>query len=208
MMANYCGGLPMPDRSHTIRQEITGVVLFVGAIWAVFLVSLLFPGLDEYGVIPRRTIGLVGIPAMPFLHANLQHILSNTVPLVVLLILLAGSRAESWEVVVLIAFLGGLLLWIFGREAVHIGASGLISGLTAFLILSGFLEKRIIPLLIALLVGFFYGSSLVLGDHPSFRLPDLVGRPSLRSDRRRASWLSSLRERRARPRDPGTSIAG
>ncbi len=156
----------MPDQSHTIRQEITGVILFVGAIWAVFLVSLLFPGVDEYGVIPRRTIGLVGIPAMPFLHANLQHILSNTIPLVVLLILLAGSRAESWEVVVLIAFLGGLLLWIFGREAIHIGASGLVSGLTAFLILSGFLEKRIIPLLIALLVGFFYGTSLVLGVIP------------------------------------------
>jgi membrane associated rhomboid family serine protease len=158
----------MPDRSHTIRQELTGVILFVGFIWAVFLVSLLFPGLDEYGVIPRRTIGLVGIPAMPFLHANLQHILSNTIPLVVLLILLAGSRAESWEVVVLVAFLGGLLLWIFGREAIHIGASGLISGLTAFLILSGFLEKRIIPLLIALLVGFFYGTSLVLGIVPRF----------------------------------------
>jgi membrane associated rhomboid family serine protease len=96
----------------------------------------------------------------------LQHILSNTVPLFVLLMLLAGSRAESWEVVVLITFLGGLLLWIFGREAIHIGASGLISGLAAFLILSGFLERRIIPLLIALLVGFLYGSVLVMGVIP------------------------------------------
>jgi membrane associated rhomboid family serine protease len=158
----------MAGEPHTIRQEITGVILFVGAIWAVFLWSLLFPGVDEYGVIPRRTVGLVGIPAMPFLHANFQHILSNTIPLVVLLILLAGSRAESWEVVVLVAFLGGLLLWIFGRPAIHIGASGLISGLTAFLILSGLLEKRIIPLLIALLVGFFYGTSLILGVIPRF----------------------------------------
>lgn len=156
----------MPGEPHTIRQEITGVVLFVGAIWAVFLVSVPFPGLDQYGVIPRRIVGLFGIPAMPFLHANLEHILSNTIPLVVLLILLAGSRAESWEVVVFIALLGGFLLWIFGREAVHIGASGLISGLIAFLILSGFLEKRIIPLLIALLVGFFYGGSLVIGVIP------------------------------------------
>ena len=103
---------------------------------------------------------------MPFLHGNLQHILSNTVPLFVLLVLLAGSRAESWEVVAIITFLGGLLLWIFGRPAVHIGASGLISGLTAFLILSGFLEQRIIPLLIALLVGFLYGGSLVMGVLP------------------------------------------
>jgi membrane associated rhomboid family serine protease len=158
----------MPGEPHTIRQEISGVIVFLGAIWAVFLASLLFPGLDHYGVLPRRMVGLVGIPVMPFLHANLQHILSNTIPLFILLVLLAGSRAESWGVVVSISLLGGLLLWIFGREAVHIGASGLVSGLVAFLILSGFLEKRIIPLLIALLVGFFFGGSLLLGVVPRF----------------------------------------
>jgi membrane associated rhomboid family serine protease len=125
----------MPGEPHTIRQEISGVIVFLGAIWAVFLASLLFPGLDHYGVLPRRMVGLVGIPVMPFLHANLQHILSNTIPLFILLVLLAGSRAESWGVVVSISLLGGLLLWIFGREAVHIGASGLVSGLHAFLIL-------------------------------------------------------------------------
>jgi membrane associated rhomboid family serine protease len=156
----------MSGEPRTIRQEISGVILFIGAIWAVFLVSRVFPALDHYGVIPRTTVGLVGIPAMPFLHLNLEHILSNTIPLFVLLILLAGSRAESWEVVVLIGLLGGFLLWIFGREAVHIGASGLISGLTAFLVLSGFLEKRIVPLLIAVLVGFLYGSSLLFGVIP------------------------------------------
>jgi len=156
----------MPDASHTIRQEIHGVVLFVGAIWGVFFVSLVFPRLDHYGVVPRQLVGLVGIPAMPFLHANLHHVLSNTIPLFVLLILLAGSRAESWEVVTIIAVMGGALLWIFGRTAVHIGASGLISGLTAFLILSGFLEQRLIPLLIALLVGFLYGGSLIVGIVP------------------------------------------
>src|SRR5262249_12678314 len=62
--------------------------------------------------------------------------------------------------------LSGLLLWIFGRPAVHIGASGLISGLTAFLVLSGILERRLVPLVIALLVGFFYGSSLLIGIIP------------------------------------------
>ena len=197
----------MAGGPHTIRQEITGVVLFVGAIWAVFLVSLVFPVVDEYGLIPRRTIGLVGIPAMPFLHANLHHILSNTVPLVVLLVLLAGSRAESWEVVVLIAFLGGLLLWIFGREAVHIGASGLISGLTAFLILSGFLEKRIVPLLIALLVGFFYGSSLVLGVIPHFG-SQISWDGHLCGAIAGALVAIALARAPTRPRDPGTSIAG
>jgi membrane associated rhomboid family serine protease len=158
----------MPDSSHTIRQEIHGVLIFVGAIWAVFLASFAFPRLDDYGISPRTLVGLVGIPAMPFLHANLHHIVSNTVPLIVLLLLLAGSRAESWEVVAIIIVMGGTLLWLFGRPAVHIGASGLVSGLTAFLILSGFLEQRVVPLLIALIVGFLYGSSLLLGVIPRF----------------------------------------
>lgn len=156
----------MAGSSHTIREELHGVVLFVGSIWAVYFVSLAFPGLDRYGLVPRKLVGLIGIGTMPFLHGNFQHILSNTVPLVVLLVLLAGSRAESWEVVVLIAVLGGTLLWLFGRTAVHIGASGLISGLASFLIFSGFLERRIIPLLIAVLVGFLYGGSLIAGILP------------------------------------------
>jgi membrane associated rhomboid family serine protease len=58
------------------------------------------------------------------------------------------------------------LLWLCGREAVHIGASGLIAGLGAFLIVSGFLEWRLGPLLIALVVGFFYGSALLSGIIP------------------------------------------
>jgi membrane associated rhomboid family serine protease len=156
----------MPGSSHAIREELHGVLLFVGSIWAVYVLSLAFPGLDRFGLVPRRLGGLIGIGTMPFLHGNLQHILSNTVPLVILLLLLAGSRAESWRVVVLIAVLGGALLWLFGRTAVHIGASGLISGLATFLIFSGFLERRIIPLMIALLVGFFYGGSLIAGILP------------------------------------------
>jgi membrane associated rhomboid family serine protease len=156
----------MPGSAHTIRQEIHGVVLFVGSIWAVFLVSLALPAVDRYGVVPRTAVGLVGIAVMPFLHANLHHLLSNTLPLVVLLVLLAGSRARSWEVVLSIAILGGALLWLFGRPAIHIGASGLISGLIAFLILSGLRERRFVPLLVALVVAFLYGSSLVLGIVP------------------------------------------
>ena len=74
------GAISMAESSHTIRQEIHGVVLFVGAIWAVFLVSLVFPRLDYFGVIPRELVGLPGIVAMPFHHANLDHLLSNTIP--------------------------------------------------------------------------------------------------------------------------------
>ena len=158
----------MQDASHTIRDELGGIVAFVATIWGVFLASCFVPGIDHYGVIPRTLAGLAAIPAMPFLHENLHHILANTVPLFILLALLAGSRARSWEVVIDIVLLGGFLLWLLGRPAIHIGASGLIFGLIAFLILSGLLEKRLVPLGIALLVGFTYGSTLISGILPRF----------------------------------------
>ncbi|MGA2259746.1 MAG: rhomboid family intramembrane serine protease [Thermoguttaceae bacterium] len=156
----------MRNASHTIRQELFGIVAFIGVIWGVFAVSTFFPHLDNFGVVPRTLPGLAGIPAMPFLHANLDHILSNTFPLFILLALLAGSKAQSWVIVVDIVLLGGLLLWLCGRSADHIGASGLIFGLIAFLILSGFLEKRLVPLAIAVIVGFGYGSTLISGVLP------------------------------------------
>ena len=156
----------MQNASHPIREELHGILVLIGFIWAVFLASLAFPSLDSLGVTPRTLVGLAGILAMPFLHANLYHLLSNTVPLFILLALLAGSKARSWEIVIEVVLLGGLLLWLFGRHADHIGASGLIFGLIAFLIVSGFLEKRPVPLLVAVIVGLLYGGTLFSGVLP------------------------------------------
>lgn len=164
----------MPTSSHTIREELYGILVFVAVIWAVFFITWFFPSLDSLGVTPRTLVGLVGIATMPFLHGDLHHILSNTVPLFILLALLAGSKARSWEIVVEVSLLGGLLLWLFGRPATHIGASGLIFGLIAFLMVSGLLERRPIPLLVSVVVGFFYGGTLFwnvlprLGSHISW----------------------------------------
>ncbi len=159
---------------HTIQREIRGVAIFIAVMWSVLLVDWVLPAdFTQWGIVPRTVWGLVGIPLAPFLHAGLGHILSNTLPLVVLLTLLAGSRANSWEVVAEIGVVGGGLLWLFGRQAgqagqySHVGASGLIYGLIAFLLVSGFREKRPVPLLIALLVGFLYGGTLISGVLPS-----------------------------------------
>lgn len=154
------------NNQHSIWQELPLVVLFVGLIWLVFLLDRFLP-LEEWGLIPRDGTHLFGIITMPFLHGNFDHLMSNTVPLLVLLILLAGSRANSRMIVLTIILLGGGLLWLFGRgNALHIGASGLVFGLAVFLIVSGFLERRIVPLLIAVLVAFMYGSDVLWGILP------------------------------------------
>ena len=158
----------MRDKSATIREGLRSILVFIGAIWAVFLLSLALPALTAHGVVPRTLIGLVGVPAMPFLHANWQHLLSNTVPLFVLLSLLAGSRANSWVVVITVALAGGILLWCFGRPAVHIGASGLVFGLAVFLIVAGLRERRFVSLVVAVMVGLLYGGTLLWGVLPQF----------------------------------------
>jgi membrane associated rhomboid family serine protease len=80
--------------------------------------------------------------------------------------LLAGSRARNWEIVGELVLLSGVLLWIFGRPAIHVGASTLIFGLAVFLVVSGFRERRPLTILIAVLVLFFYGGSVVAGILP------------------------------------------
>jgi membrane associated rhomboid family serine protease len=156
------------DRTPHLRRELTGIVVFVGIIWAVFVANWLVFPIDfiSFGLIPRTLFGAIGIVTMPFLHADWGHLLSNTVPLFVLLVLLVGSKARSWETVVEIVLLGGVFLWVFGQKGTHVGASSLIFGLVTFLIVSGLLERRIIPLIVALTVGFLYGGTLLSGVLP------------------------------------------
>ncbi len=151
---------------HKIKEEVLVIAIFIAVIWIVFGLDYFLP-LEKLGLVPRDGGGLFGILAMTFLHGDLQHIMSNTLPLVVLLALLAGSRADSRKVVAIIIVFGGVLLWLFGRgDYVHIGASLLVFGLASFLIVSGILEKRTIPMIISIIVALVYGTSLLSGIMP------------------------------------------
>ena len=158
----------MKDATHSIRQELKGIAIFVGVVWGAFILNwiVFFVDFNSFGLVPRTFWGIVGIVSMPFLHTDWGHLLGNTVPLFILLALLAGSKARSWEIVAEIVVAGGVLLWTFGRNATHVGASGLIFGLVAFLIISGLFERRIIPLIVSFAVGILYGGTLIWGVLP------------------------------------------
>jgi membrane associated rhomboid family serine protease len=156
----------MPSLAESVGKELKTILVFVGILWAMYLLSLVWPSVREYGLRPRTASGLVGIFTMPLLHANLRHIVANTIPLVVLLFLLAGSRARSWMIALEIIVLSGVMLWLFGRRANHIGASALISGLIAFLILGGVFERRAVPIIVAVVTFALYGGSLLWGVIP------------------------------------------
>jgi len=157
-----------PRYIHSVRDDVLGILLFLGLIWVVFLIDTFVPFIpfERLGLIPRAVRGLDGIVTMPFIHKDFGHIIGNTVPLGVVLLLLAGSRANSIAIVVMTVVLSGLLLWIFGREARHIGASGLIFGLIAFHICAGIFEKRMQSILIAVVVGLLYAGTLFRGIVP------------------------------------------
>ena len=129
-----------PRNIHTIRHDLYKVGLFILAIWIVFVLDR-FLALEALGLKPRDLRGVPGIIAMPFLHVDLKHLLGNSVPLAVTLMLLAGSRANSSAIVILIVILSGAGLWLFGRNANHIGASGLVFGLITFHIFAGIFER-------------------------------------------------------------------
>ena len=152
---------------HRITEELHFVIVFIGLVWSVFLVDLVLPTeLSNFGLTPRRMTGLPGIVTMPFLHNGWDHILGNTVPLTVLLCLMAGSRANTYVAVPVIVIIGGILLWLCGRFATHVGASGLVYGLIVFLIVAGIREARLRAILIAVVVGLLYGTTLLTGVLP------------------------------------------
>lgn len=154
--------------NNVARRNVIFILVLIGGILAVFLLEFVAPeDVLSHGLVPRTARGLVGIATMPFLHANLAHLLGNLVSLVVLLTFMLAFHSQKLIVdVLMIDIVGGLLLWLFGRPAVHFGASGLIYGLAGFMIVTGITHRRFLEVVGALAVAVFYGNSLIWGLLP------------------------------------------
>jgi len=140
----------------------------VATMWVVFILNQMV-GVDfnQFGIIPRETEGIKGILFAPFLHGSLAHILSNTVPMLVLTtVLFWFYKKIAVRILLLSAIMGGALVWVFGRSAYHIGASGVIFSLVGFLVASGIFRKKIKALLLAIVIFVFYGG-IVWGILPT-----------------------------------------
>jgi len=134
--------------------------LLVCTLFLVMIAEAVSPiDLRGFGVTPRTPWGLVGILFCPLLHANMQHLLANAVPLFVLLVLLFwDKRYFPLATLALIWLASGFGTWLIGRSgSVHIGASSIIYGLVSYLVTSGFLMRSWRAAVVALLVLFFYG---------------------------------------------------
>ena len=138
---------------------------FVAVIWVVEIVNAsMGHQLNAWGIFPRSVHGLAGIPLAPFLHGSFGHVISNSIPFLVLGGLIAfRGRQVLLRVSFIVIGVGGSGVWLLGRSAVHIGASGLVFG---YLVARGWYERRFGSILLAIVVIILYGG-LILGVLPA-----------------------------------------
>lgn len=167
------------SRAPIARRAQVGLITVVGIValmWAVFLLDVMLGNslVRTLGIEPRQLHGLDGVLFAPLLHGGVTHLVSNSLPLLVLgfVAFLEGVRrflvalGTSW-------LTSGVGTWIFGG-GLTIGASGVVFGLFTYLISRGFYNRDWLQILIAVVLFMVYGSILwgvvpVLGSSISWQ---------------------------------------
>jgi len=157
----------MAEERKRFIYSLVFPAFFLLLIWGVkFFEMAMELSFVEGGVYPRSAGGLRGILFSPLIHGDWKHLVDNSLPVFFLsLALFFFYRDIAYRIWFLIYFISGLLLWGIGRQAYHIGSSGIIYGLAAFLFVSGIIRKVRSLMAISLLVVFWYGG-LVWGLLP------------------------------------------
>ena len=148
-----------------LNMIIPGIFIFF--MWLVKIIEVLFEtDLSGFGIYPLTARGAPGILFSPFIHADFKHLFNNSLPLFFLALALFYFYSEvAVKVFTWTFFLTGMLVWVAGREAWHIGASGLVYGLASFLFFSGIIRRHFRLTALSLLIVFLYGS-MVWGIFP------------------------------------------
>lgn len=155
--------MPATHRSDIITGAIIPIRLTF-FMWAIFFLELEYQvPFSKYGILPRTEIGLIGVFMAPMLHGSVQHIISNTLPILFLGVVLFNFYKPIAKKVFYWCYLfTGLLVWLLARPSFHIGASGLVYGLAFFLMFYGLFKKDFKSILISIITvliysGLFYG---------------------------------------------------
>ncbi len=149
------------DGKH-LRRSALIAGLFTLALWLVGILEFVFgAGLNQYGIYPRHLHGLIGILTGPLIHTSWEHLAANTGPVFILGTALLYGYPRSARRVVPIVYLGtGMLVWLFGRESLHLGASGLSFGVLFFICMVGLLQHYKKAVALSLIVLLLYGGML------------------------------------------------
>ncbi len=150
------------DFFNLAKAELPFMGYLLAGVWAFNILNwLLRSPLNSLGIRPRNAFGLIGIIFAPVLHGNFNHLFFNTIPFFVLgMFLLALGQNTFIVVSVCIALGQGFLIWLFGRKAIHIGASGVISGYFGFILTLAYFQPTLISLVLAVITLYYFGSIL------------------------------------------------
>lgn len=153
---------PVHNDKFIFRRSIVIALSFVFLLWLIrALEDSMMVDLGVWGILPRSIGGLVGILTAPLIHGSAFHLLSNTFPLIMLLIAVFYFYEKiATEVFIWIYITTGFWVWVMAREAYHIGASGLVYGLAAFLFFSGIFRKDARSIAVSLVIAFIHGGML------------------------------------------------
>lgn len=131
-----------------------------GALIIVHVINVMMGRvLNVLGILPRHILGLPGIVFSPLLHQDSTHLVFNLIPLFLLsnLVLLLGLKAYLIITVILVIS-SGLLTWLFGRRAIHIGASSVVVAYWSFMLVYSFTSFSIVSIMTAVICVYYFGS--------------------------------------------------
>ncbi|MFF7950227.1 rhomboid family intramembrane serine protease [Streptomyces griseorubiginosus] len=155
------------DRAKAAAKLMLG---WVALLWLLEVVDVASGhALDGFGITPRTSSELVDIVPAAFIHFGFAHVAANSVPLLVMGFLAAlGGIRRFATVCAAIIVADGLGVWLIAPSHTNTaGASGLIFGLFGFLVVSGFVERRPLGVLVGLLIAAIWGTSIVIGLAPT-----------------------------------------
>ncbi len=151
-----------PGAHRSFKLALKIALWFTALLWSIVILdSVLGLGLNHYGLRPRHLQGLIGIFTAPLLHGGGEHLFSNTLPLIISLTTLLYLYPRSAMRVIPVIWVGsGLLAWVIGRESLHLGASGFIYGMLAYVFVGGILRLDMRSVAVSIMVWFLYGSMI------------------------------------------------
>lgn len=148
-------------QANRAKDNLRPLLWFVALIWLIEVIDRVILGgsLDQLGILPRQLAGLRGIFLAPFLHGSFSHLLANTIPFLILGFLVRLRHKSHFLLLsTIIVLTSGLGTWLIAPpNTVHIGASGLIFGYFAFLVVNAWYERSLAAIVPALLVIILYG---------------------------------------------------
>lgn len=151
------------NKSSSLKNSILIATGFIVLIWWLKLCEIMLGwNLHQLGVYPQTPTGLIGIITGPIIHGSWQHVIGNTLPLLLLgSILIYGYPKSRWWALAIIWLLSGLGVWLFARGSYHFGASGLTHGMFFYLFIGGILRRDKRSIVLLMVAFFMYGSMLL-----------------------------------------------